>query len=230
MAGIAIIWGKKQVGGVEKDVFYTGTIQSDGYAYFNDDKSYRAGQDGSVPQIYYPSKRIWVLTTDFSELHTRFFDANIFENIVNGLVGGSGSVAPNASVESAVQWGVNEVQSRYITYSQSNRWGPNSYDCSSFVITMFRKGGFDVNANSTHDMKAGFTALGFQWLPGSTWPASKLQRGDILLNEGAHTQVYIGNNQDVNCGSTPARIVSHNERYTYNGHNGWDGILRYVGS
>lgn len=229
MAGFAIIWGKKFTQGSVRDCFFTGSIHSDGYAYFNDERFYRVGQDGSVPQILYPDKNLWVMTTDFSELHTRFIDISLVDNIIGNLVGGSGAVAPNASVEAAVQWGVNEVQSRYITYSQSNRWGPNSYDCSSFVITMFRKGGFDVNASYTGDMRAGFEALGFVWHPGRTLPASMLQRGDILLNESAHTQVYIGNNQDVNCGSTPARIVSHNERYTYGGHNGWDGFLRYGG-
>ena len=50
-----------------------------------------------------------------------------------------------------------------------------------------------------------------------------MQRGDILLKEDDHTQMYIGNNQDVNCGNTPARVMVHS---VDNYGRGWDGILR----
>mgnify|MGYP001044408851 CR=1 FL=1 len=229
MAGVAFITGKRGLNGTISDCFYMGSVQNDGYAYFNDDKFWRCRTDGSYPQVWYPVKNNWIATTDITDINVLAFDVSGILGTIGGLVGGNGSVSPNASVEAAVQWGVNEVQSRYITYSQSNRWGPNSYDCSSFVITMFRKGGFNINASYTGDMRSGFTAAGFVWHPSSdgNLPASILQRGDIMLNESRHTQVYIGNNQDVNCGSTPARVVSHNKRYTYGGANGWDGFLRY---
>lgn len=231
MAGVAFVTGKRGINGNIRDCFYIGSIQDDGYVYFNDDKFWRCQGDGSLAQVWYPVKNNWLITSDFTELNIISFDVTGIMNSVGGLLGGAGGSASNASVEAAVTWAVNEVQSRYITYSQSNRWGPNSYDCSSFVITMFRKAGFTINASYTGDMRAGFTAAGFVWHPvaSGTIPASMLQRGDILLNETKHTQVYIGNNQDVNCGSTPARIVAHRDRYTYGGANGWDGFLRYGG-
>lgn len=147
---------------------------------------------------------------------------------ISGLLAGNGAIAKNASVEKAVRWAIKKATSNYITYSQSNRNLKNpdgySYDCSSFIITAFYVGGFDVNATYTGNMRSGFTALGFTWIPGSYWTSSELVRGDILLDEVNHTQMYIGGNQDVNCGSTPACVQRHeNDNYG----RGWDGILRY---
>lgn len=155
---------------------------------------------------------------------------NILASIGN-IIGGSGSTASNAQMEQAVQWAITKASNNYITYSQTNRNLKNvngtSYDCSSFVITSFYAAGIDINATYTGDMRAGFTAAGWTWIPGTTWQSSQLQRGDILLNESNHTQMYIGNNQDVSCGSTPAKVLPHS---VDNYGRGWDGILRYVGN
>lgn len=155
---------------------------------------------------------------------------SILGSIAN-IIGGSGSTASNAQVEQAVQWAIDKASNNYITYSQSNRNLKNvngtSYDCSSFIITAFYAAGVNVNTTYTGDMRAGFTAAGWTWIPGTTWQSSQLQRGDILLNESNHTQMYIGNNQDVNCGSTPAKVVTHS---VDNYGRGWDGILRYAGN
>ena len=159
----------------------------------------------------------------------------IIEGILGSIQGGGGAVAPNAQVEAAVQWAINKVSNNYITYSQTNRNlnKPNatSYDCSSFIITAFNVAGFNVSATYTRDMRAGFERIGFVWHEADNGriPASICQRGDILLNETHHTQMYIGNNKDVNCGSTPARIKNHTEYYNYGGASGWDGWLRYNG-
>lgn len=229
MAGVAFITGTRQLNGEIKNVFYIGSLQADGYIYFNDDKFWRCWNDGSNCQVFYIPKQTWIYSKDIQNITVASFDITGIGDAIGGLIGGSGATAPNESVEKAVMWGIDTVQSRTITYSQTNRWGPDSYDCSSFVITMFRKGGFTINATYTGDMIAGFQAAGFVWHPVSSGviPASMLQRGDILLNIQYHTQVYIGNNQDVNCGSTPARVINHNDTYTYGGASGWDGFLRY---
>lgn len=155
---------------------------------------------------------------------------NAIQGVIGGIQGGNGAVATNQQVENAVQWGINKVTTNRITYSQDNRNLKNlnglSYDCSSFVITMFFAAGIDVNATTTFDMKQAFIDKGFTWIPGRRFESSQLFRGDILLNETYHTEVYIGNNQDVNCGSTPARIITHNVDYW---GTGWDGVLRLVG-
>lgn len=164
-------------------------------------------------------------------------NTNVIQGIINGIggtiggiTGGNGQQATNDKVEAAVQWAINKATNNYITYSQANRNLKNvngmSYDCSSFVITAFYAAGVDIDATYTGDMISGFTAAGWKWIPGPQWEASQLLRGDILLNIVNHTQMYIGNNQDVNCGSTPARVLPHAVRYYY---GNWDGILRYQG-
>ena len=231
MAGVAFITAKKIVNGNTVDVFYIGSVENDGYTYFNDDYKYRFRTgDKSIVQIFYYNKTIWVKTSNIQDINTLEFDVSAVLNAISGLLGGSGAANPNASVEAAVQWLITKATTQYITYSQSNRNlnNPNgsSYDCSSFVITGFNQAGFNIQASYTGNMRAGFTAKGFQWIPGSNFPASQCIRGDILLNESMHTQVYIGNNQDVNCGSTPARVVTHTPNYW---GRGWNGILRYTG-
>ena len=150
---------------------------------------------------------------------------------IGNIMGGSGSTATNAQVEQAVQWAITKASNNYITYSNSNRNLKNvngtSYDCSSFVITSFYSAGIDIDATYTGNMRAGFTAAGWEWIPGTYWQSNQLQRGDILLNESNHTQMYIGNNQDVSCGSTPAKVLPHS---VDNYGRGWDGILRYAGN
>ena len=228
-----------------KDVFYMGNRQADGWTYFNDDTSYRTakvkvndenGNEIEVQRVelFYIPKQIWIQCGDFENLTVIDFDViGILQDIFGILAGGGGGggVAPIESVEKAVQWQINKVRDNFITYSQTNRNLKNvngkSYDCSSFVITSYTAAGVDINATYTGDMIAGFTAAGWEWIPGRRWESNQLLRGDILLNISRHTQVYIGGGKDVNCGSTPARIVNHSVDYY---GRGWDGILRYKGA
>lgn len=151
---------------------------------------------------------------------------------VSAIVGGAGSIASNAQVEAAVQWAIAKANRGDIGYSRSNRNLKNVdgmfYDCSSFVITAFYAAGVDVDATYTGDMRVGFVAAGWKWIAGTVFYADQLQRGDILLRENQHTQMYIGNNQDVQEGNVEhgAEIITH--AYDFWG-DGWDGILRYEG-
>lgn len=179
---------------------------------------------GTVPNLNFAVNR---LNRDQGVLHRLVSAIN---GIVDGLTHGAGGTASDEKVEQAVKWCIDKASNNYITYSQANRNLKNvngmSYDCSSFIITGFYAAGIDIKATSTRDMRAGFTAAGWEWIPGSSFAANRLQRGDILLNEALHTQMYIGNNQDVNCGSTPACVQPH---IPDNYGRGWDGILRYKG-
>lgn len=81
-------------------------------------------------------------------------------------------------------------------YSQYDRDNFNpaggNCDCSSLVIHCLKEAGFDTgSASYTGNMSAQLTARGWRRLPAST---PKLA-GDVLLNDSAHTAVYIGNNQ-----------------------------------
>lgn len=226
MPDLMFISGMRYSNGAIRKVSYLATLQEDGYMYFNDDMFWRCSRNGANVQVFYPSKNIWIRTNSLWDIQIGSF----IQGSSSGNAGSGAGVSPNANVETAVKWMISKASNEYVTYSQSVRNLKNpdgdSYDCSSFVITGFYVGGFDVAAIYTGDMKSGFMALGFEWIPGWSFPADELVRGDILLNEVNHTQVYIGNNQDVNCGSTPARVIAHaNDRWG----EGWDGVLRYAG-
>lgn len=221
-----VLIGTRYYNGVPMQTTYMASYQADGYLYFNDDKFFRCDIYGGNLQVWYASKDYWVATNlivNLRAMNNDFFSGN------NGS-----ATSGNANVENAVQWAVNKATNEYISYSRTNRnlLNPNgnTYDCSSFVITAFHQAGFDVGlAYWTGDMKTYFTAAGFEWIPGSYFDSSSLIRGDILLNENSapidgHTNIYIGNNQDVDCGSTPCRIITHTPDCF---GTWWDGVLRW---
>ncbi|MCR5835218.1 MAG: SH3 domain-containing protein [Lachnospiraceae bacterium] len=145
--------------------------------------------------------------------------------------------ADSLSVENAVIWaiGIANDNTHGYTANPQDRWGPD-YDCSSFVIAAFKVAGFDTgSAYNTGSMKGQLTQHGFVWIPwseiGST---ANLQRGDILLNETQHTEIYIGNNQNVGAhssygdtqtGDQSGKEVSVVAYYS----QPWNGVLRYAG-
>lgn len=143
--------------------------------------------------------------------------------------------AASSVVESAISWAVSIANDNSHGYSQINRWGPD-YDCSSLVISAFRNAGVDVGAATyTGNMRSQLTQHGFQWISWSQiGGTSNLQRGDILLSEKNHTEIYLGNNQNVGAHSSQGHPeigdqtggeISVSGYYNFP----WDGVLRYVG-
>lgn len=231
---LKMITANRYIDGEEKTCYYLGTYQTDGWIYFNDDRFWRHNPDYDITQTLYLSKEIWVDTTILNIQSISNLNGTQVQNMTNG----AGSVAPNANIETAVQWAIKKATNEYISYSNYDRnvKNPNgtSYDCSSFVITAMYVGGFDADFSSpryanTEYMKDAFTEIGFEWLPGAYWPAKDLIRGDIQLKinpyDNGHTNIYIGNNQDVDCGDEPCAIFTHTPDNWNRG--GWDGILRY---
>lgn len=148
------------------------------------------------------------------------------------------TVAEAASpvVERAISWAIAIANDNSHGYSQSSRWGPD-YDCSSLVISAFRNAGVDVGtAVTTRNMRSQFTQHGFQWIPWSQiGGTSNLQRGDILLNEQAHTEIYLGGNQNVGAHSNRGYPQTGDQTGTEVSVSGyyyhpWDGVLRYMGN
>lgn len=229
---LTTIHAKKYLNNNLEDVYYIGTYRADGWTYFNDEMFYRYQKDNDILQICYMDKQIWVNTNCMVIVQTTAFNVRL----AGQLAAGMGVAAVNTGVEAAVQWAINKVSNEWLAYSNSNRnvRNPNgtSYDCSSFVITAFDTAGFDTTgANTTQDMIPVFENLGFVYITGTYWDASVLLRGDIQIwnipvYPYGHTNIYIGNNQDVDAGFEPASIVQHNPD---NWGRGWDGILRYVG-
>ncbi len=142
--------------------------------------------------------------------------------------------AASSVVERAISWAIAIANDNSHGYSQSSRWGPD-YDCSSFVISAFRSAGVNTGtATYTGNMKNQFTQHGFQWIPWSQiGSVSNLQRGDILLNEVSHTEIYLGNGQNVGAHSNRGYPQTGDQTGTevsvsgYYNHP-WDGVLRYV--
>lgn len=78
-------------------------------------------------------------------------------------------------------------------YDQGNRWGPD-YDCSSLVITSFKKAGVPLTCTYTGNMFYDMTSHGFENVTHKINLATGagLQKGDVLLNVVHHTALYIG--------------------------------------
>lgn len=156
-----------------------------------------------------------------------------------------GVVSVNAGtvIENAVSWALAIANDNSHGYSQlsNRRWGNPDYDCSSFVITAFKNAGCNVGAATyTGNMRSVFVNAGFTWIPKSQINlsnSSQLQRGDILLNEKNHTEIYIGNNQRVGAHTGTYDIYDRNAPgdnngkeisvYNYSNSSNWDGVLRY---
>ena len=137
-------------------------------------------------------------------------------------------------VEKAIAWAVETANDNSHGYSQQSRWGPD-YDCSSFVITAFQNAGVDTgSATYTGNMRSQFTQNGFEWIPWSQiGGVGNLQRGDILLNEVSHTEIYLGNNQNVGAHSNRGYPQTGDQTGTEVSVSGyyyhpWDGVLRYT--
>ena len=133
------------------------------------------------------------------------------------------------SLEAALDWAVAIANDDSHWYGRSSGDGPN-YDCSSFVYWALRHAGFDVGGTVfvTGSMRGILTARGFTWIPWSQINnKDNLQRGDILLDESAHTEFYLGGGKCVAAANDDDGIVV--EGFWNNmGGVSWDGILRYT--
>ena len=147
----------------------------------------------------------------------------------------NGDITVDAAVKSAIDWALKTANDNLHGYSQNTRWGNPNYDCASFVISAYESAGIPVieaGATYTGDMRAAFLKCGFEWIPGNP-DVNSLQPGDILLDESDHTEMYIGNGQNVGAhsnydgvnGDSSGREVCVGNYYSHP----WDGVLRYVG-
>lgn len=174
--------------GTDVNVSYLANVAEDEWMYFNDSLQFRADTDLTRVQVFYYDKNIWVDTNLIKSINGTTFDPNAPST-------GAGSQAPNASVEAFVQWCINIANDPSHGYDQANRNGPN-YDCSSLIWHGLNENGFNVGsyAFSTSGMPSVLSSAG--WVSHSPVIVSSLQRGDILLKSG-HTELYIGNQQNV---------------------------------
>ena len=139
----------------------------------------------------------------------------------------------NASgvVAAAIQWATEVANSATIGYSQDSRWGPNSYDCSSFVISAYDAAGLNLRssgANSTHDMVDVMLKLGFQDVTSTITLSTGegLMPGDVLWASG-HTEMMVDSTHRAGAHTSDYDLPDQISVENYYNHP-WSKILRYT--
>ena len=142
----------------------------------------------------------------------------------------------NDIIKKALDWALETAKDNTHGYSQAVRWGPD-YDCSSFIISAYENAGLKVKeagASYTGNMRDAFEKCGFGAYPRQ--PVSKLEPGDVLLNERHHAVMYIGNRKVVaarssdgfpQSGDQSSREICIQDYYDWP-DGGWDCVLRYA--
>lgn len=152
---------------------------------------------------------------------------------------GSGS---QSVIDAAVEWAIGIANDNSHGYDQTNRDGPD-YDCSSLVSWAYYKAGLNTRPGytpATGTMYGVFTAAGFTDVTSQVNLSTRagLQKGDVLLVPGHHTEMYIGNGQNVaasinengdivggQTGDQTGREIWVRNYYNYP----WTYVLRYTG-
>lgn len=104
-------------------------------------------------------------------------------------------------IEDAVTWAISIANDNSHGYDQGSRDGPN-YDCSSLISWAYYNAGLNTRPGytpATGTMYDVFTAAGFIDVTNQVNLSTQagLERGDVLLVPGSHTEMYIGNGQNV---------------------------------
>ena len=132
-------------------------------------------------------------------------------------------------VENAVKWAIDIANDDSHGYSLG-AWGPDNYDCAHFVITAFEEAGIKLKSSGatyTGDLKEVAKKLGFKVI--TKWnkeTGEGLKRGDILLNESSHAEIYIGSGQMVGARTAKVAKPDQIQVHKYEDHP-WDCALRF---
>ena len=132
-------------------------------------------------------------------------------------------------VENAVQWAIDIANDDTHGYTLG-AWGPENYDCAHFVITAFEQAGIKLKSSGatyTGDLKEVAKKLGFKVI--TKWnkdTGEGLKRGDILLNEAKHAEIYIGSGQMVGARTDKVAKPDQIQVHKYK-DNPWDCALRF---
>lgn len=124
-----------------------------------------------------------------------------------------GAIAENKKGSKSVQTFVDSAKERASSgesYSQANRTGNKTSDCSSFVCKALNDAGYNIDVNSftTATMPKILTGLGFEQKP-YTYNVDELRPGDILYfrrNGKGHTEIYTGNGELTGAHSTKSGV------------------------
>lgn len=145
-------------------------------------------------------------------------------------------------VQNAIDFAVSIAKDNSHGYDQGKRNGKPDYDCSSLMIASWQNAGVKVKeagATYTGNMKVAFLKCGFVEMIGkvNVKNGSGLIPGDVLLREGKHTAMYVGNRQIVHAAiNEKGKIVGGKPgdqtgreiwvRSYYN--HPWNSVLRHI--
>lgn len=125
-------------------------------------------------------------------------------------------------------------------YDQVYRWGERGdYDCSSAVITAWKKAGVPLTCTYTGNMYSDMKAKGFVDVTADCNLATSegMKRGDVLLNHRDHVAMYCGNGREVEAsinefggvrGGQPGDQTGFEFLIRSYRNYPWDCVLRYV--
>ena len=146
------------------------------------------------------------------------------------------------TIQSYVDFAVNIANDNSHGYDQNDRMGAHgNYDCSGLVISAVEKAGIKVKeagATYTGNIQQAFLKCGFKNVTNSvnTSTGSGLQKGDILLLEGHHVAIYVGNGKMVDArinekgttkgGKSGDQTCKEIMVHDYDKTRGWNCILR----
>ena len=160
--------------------------------------------------------------------------------------GSSNNVNVGPGVEGAAKQMEIWANDPNVGYDQKYRWGEKGdYDCSGAVITAYEKAGIPVKskggASYTGNMLNAFKKTGFTDITSQVnlQTGDGLVRGDVLLNPGRHTAMYIGNGQEAEAsinehgtttGGQPGDQTEKEFLIRSYRNYPWNNVLRYSGS
>ena len=145
------------------------------------------------------------------------------------------------TIKKAVEFAVGIANDPAHGYDQIHRWGSEDYDCSALVISSWEEAGVPVKtkgATYTGNMKKVFLENGFEEVIGKVNVANGdgLAYGDVLLKEGSHVAMFIGNGQIVHASINEKGTVKGGKEGDQTGkeictrsyyNKPWNSVLRY---
>lgn len=147
-----------------------------------------------------------------------------------------------SKIQLAVAFAVAIAKDESHGYDQLHRSGNPNFDCSSLVIAAWENAGVKVKsagASYTGNMRTAFLSCKFVDVFGkvNVKTGEGLLPGDVLLHEGHHTALYIGNKQLVHAsinelgkivgglsGDQTGKEICVRSYYNHP----WNSVLRYV--
>lgn len=191
------------------------------------------------------------LASMFAALPTAYFGEGLMSlfglsSSSSTSTGSSSNVNVGPGVEGAAKQMEVWANDPNVGYDQKYRWGEKGdYDCSGAVITAYEKAGIPVKskggASYTGNMLGAFKKTGFTDITNQVnlQTGDGLIRGDVLLNPGRHTAMYIGNGQEAEAsinehgtttGGQPGDQTEKEFLIRSYRNYPWNNVLRYSGS